>query len=272
MVLLLLGGCLLLAPAPDSVQRLLDPGDVVTVGTSDAGVCAVHESGLIECSDPTVSPPSGKFVAIQSSSGWCALRTDGGVECFHGVDGPSGVGFETLAMGGGVGCGIRDGAVECWGDDLGEDPPWASSFQGVAVGDSMGCALPKSEVARATCWGEASHDSVPFGGLSEIAVAGDTACGILIRTSEILCWGPDEDSPLVDPPSGDYSQITAGDAHFCARRLGENSVDCWGDDSAGQATPVDGAFIDIDAGGDSTCGVRENGVVACWGTLTLSHI
>ena len=39
----------------------------------------------------------------------------------------------------------------------------------------------------------------------------------------------------------------------------------WVDDDEGQASPPDGAFIDVDAARLHSCGVRDDGTVTCWG-------
>ena len=42
-------------------------------------------------------------------------------------------------------------------------------------------------------------------------------------------------------------------------------MDCWGDNSHGQASPPDGQFLSISIGAQHACGVSEDGTVACWG-------
>jgi hypothetical protein len=58
--------------------------------------------------------------------------------------------------------------------------------------------------------------------------------------------------------------VTAGTVHTCVIR-DDGTVGCWGDDSAGQASPPDGTFKAIDAFGQTTCGIRTDGSIACWG-------
>ena len=45
----------------------------------------------------------------------------------------------------------------------------------------------------------------------------------------------------------------------------DGSVQCWGDDDYGQATPPRGEFVSVNAGWYSTCGVKTDGFIACWG-------
>jgi len=42
-------------------------------------------------------------------------------------------------------------------------------------------------------------------------------------------------------------------------------VECWGDNSSGHASPPSGSFTQISAGALHTCGLRTDGTVACWG-------
>ena len=46
----------------------------------------------------------------------------------------------------------------------------------------------------------------------------------------------------------------------------DGSLDCWGNDEQGQATPPEGSFTNISAGEVHTCGVKTDGTVACWGS------
>ena len=43
-------------------------------------------------------------------------------------------------------------------------------------------------------------------------------------------------------------------------------VECWGSNRFGKATPPDGEFASVSAGGAHTCGVRTDGSVECWGS------
>ena len=45
----------------------------------------------------------------------------------------------------------------------------------------------------------------------------------------------------------------------------DGSVECWGSNEDGEATPPEGEFASVSAGGYHTCGVRTDGSVECWG-------
>lgn len=64
--------------------------------------------------------------------------------------------------------------------------------------------------------------------------------------------------------SGAFTQISAGGDHTCGLRPpGVANRWCLADRS--QASPPTGAFSQLSAGGDHTCGLPSSGVVACWG-------
>ena len=69
----------------------------------------------------------------------------------------------------------------------------------------------------------------------------------------------------LDRPLGEFVAVSSGNAHTCG--LGANgAVECWGDDTEGQASPPAGIFTQISAGGFHTCGIREaDRAVECWG-------
>ena len=52
--------------------------------------------------------------------------------------------------------------------------------------------------------------------------------------------------------------------HTCGVRS-DGTVDCWGFDDFGQATPPTGEFIQVSGSYDYTCGVRSDGKLVCWG-------
>jgi hypothetical protein len=52
--------------------------------------------------------------------------------------------------------------------------------------------------------------------------------------------------------------------HVCGIRA-DHSLECWGNDSWGQATPPPGAFQAVSATYEHTCGVKLDGTLICWG-------
>ena len=65
-------------------------------------------------------------------------------------------------------------------------------------------------------------------------------------------------------PNGKFATVSAGNGHTCGVRQ-DGSVDCWGEDFGGQATPPTGGFTSVSVESNHTCGVKRDGSVSCWG-------
>ena len=87
-------------------------------------------------------------------------------------------------------------------------------------------------------------------------------CG-LRRDGSVQCWGDDVVGEATPPP-GEFASVSAGRLHTCGVRA-DGSVQCWGADYDGQTTPPPGEFASVSAGRDHTCGLRPDGSVECWG-------
>ena len=61
----------------------------------------------------------------------------------------------------------------------------------------------------------------------------------------------------------DRAELTNHQAALVA--MTDATVECWGHDEYGQATPPAGTFSQVSAGEHHTCGVRTDGSVVCWG-------
>ena len=66
----------------------------------------------------------------------------------------------------------------------------------------------------------------------------------------------------------EFSSVSARGSHTCGVRR-DGSVECWGNNHVGQATPPAGEFSSVSARGGHTCGVRPDGSVACWGSMVF---
>lgn len=54
--------------------------------------------------------------------------------------------------------------------------------------------------------------------------------------------------------------------HYCGVTKSDGSLQCFGSNSRGQATPVAGRFIAVAAGGDFTCALRWDQAIVCFGS------
>lgn len=59
--------------------------------------------------------------------------------------------------------------------------------------------------------------------------------------------------------------LDSGDIHSCAI-ASNGTVDCWGDDTAGQSSAPSGTFKAVATGAMHSCALRTDGTVACWGS------
>ncbi len=259
---------------------------------------AAFVGALIVCASrcgfdgPVLSPAAGSFGAgtgvFAGQEFTCALA-GGRARCFGAnVDGALGsgdeathlapvavaatVGFDRLAAGQNHACGLEHGtgAVWCWG--------YNASGQ-LGVGDTAArdapvrLAQPGSAIALAAGYNHAC------------AVATDHA---------LWCWGDNTEGQLgqADLPGApnalqpvrvgsdsDWLGVAGGQGHTCGVRA-PGTMWCWGRNTQLElaAAPSDeqvrtptqvGTFTDwtaaVDVGQDSSCGIRTDGTLWCWG-------
>jgi len=91
------------------------------------------------------------------------------------------------------------------------------------------------------------------------------ACFLLIASMLSLPVAAQSRSEGAVPDGrGGVRVLTTGINHSCGIR-NNGTVACWGDNHNGKATSPAGTFIELSAGFEHTCGLRSDGSVACWG-------
>ena len=148
-------------------------------------------------------------------------------------------------------------------------PPADVAFTQITAGKGHACAL--RENATALCWG---HDRNGYGSLippaqtafSQISAGLNFNCG-LRQDATIACWG-NNSAGQANPPQGSFTEIAAGANHACAIPLPQDSppgLICWGASfpNGAETLPLNAPISDIQAGGDSTCGLTPQGDMAC---------
>jgi hypothetical protein len=108
-----------------------------------------------------------------------------------------------------------------------------------------------------------TYATVSAGTYTAVSVGGDHTCAI--RTGGTLeCWGHNYFGQAT-PPEGTFVAVSAGMNHTCAIRT-DGTLTCWGWDLSDQATPPDGGtYVAVSAGSHHTCAIRTDGTIACWG-------
>ncbi len=183
-----------------------------------------------------------------------------------------------------------------------DDKVLAEPFEGfisVSAGLDYACGVRPSGVAWCWNWWDSSQGSRGkqghhFSTRSDWRVRSVEAglrlgfssfsCHIL-HGGELLCAG--ERMPLgdVEPPVGEFGEVSVGVEHACALRVAGELV-CWGiDPASAKVSPPVGEFVSVDAGWDGdvhlpegdmlddgglSCGLRVDAVVECWGEERLS--
>jgi hypothetical protein len=104
---------------------------------------------------------------------------------------------------------------------------------------------------------------VSTGRYMAVSTGGGHTCAI--RTNGTLeCWGRNL-SGQASPPDGTYRAVSAGGNHTCAIRT-DGTLACWGGNPDGQtAPPLGGTYAAVDAGSWHTCAIRTDGTLECWG-------
>ncbi len=167
--------------------------------------------------------------------------------------------------------GTADGGVYCWG-----------------VGAYLGAPSAAIDSSTDTCFliAPCAHGPVrtELTATAREVVAGESASCAITDAAELWCWGdPFDGSPPGGAPRhvaipGAVASVALGQSHACALTT-EGLVYCYGKNDAGQLgveifpgyqdTPVLAAngrrFAAISAGGSTTCGLTDGGVLYCWG-------
>lgn len=282
------------------------------VSAGGAHTCAVRISGRLYCwgkrGGASGEPEDGVLPApVDDSYSWteigagdnhsCAIREDGTLFCWgENRFGELGLGFESrdpildpTAVGERVWrlvfprlaetCALgSDETLWCWGHN---------SVGGIGVGH-IGGRLEASRVGIHTSWSGISSGS-----------AATHACGFG-TSAGLHCWGNNlhgqlglgdsgSDSHRLVPELVDveniWEDVSVGGMHSCAIRR-DGTLWCWGTSSSGALgvgdesdpalTPVQvgsgTSWIQVSAGFDFTCAIREDGTLWCWGRNTFGQL
>jgi len=254
-------------------------------------VCAIQEDDTLICwganDHNQADPPSGTFSEIEVGFYFgCGLKTDGTISCWGqdtaGETSPPPGKFIQVAVGGEHACALPDnGDPICWGaNGSSQSSPPPGPFQQLALGDEHSCGLKAD--GSVECWGNNSDEqsNVAAETFSYIAAGYKTSCGIKTDGAAI-CWGRTAKSygylTQIDFGITGGSAGLYGDSIFCGLKV-DNTLTC-----PSIKTAPSGVFSYVTVSGDNhnydppgccndynafysfACGIRENGLVACWG-------
>ena len=172
-------------------------------------------------------------------------------------------------------CSGEGGSISCWGGD------YDGQLGNGEIGDAFDSAVPVSVLNIS--------DAV------QVSAGGEHTCAVH-TTREVSCWGDnwrgelgtgeignefDSAEPIKVPNINDAISVSSGDWHTCVLHESGN-ISCWGGNWTGElgagpnffsftsASPVSVTKISdaiaVSAGSGTTCAVRENGNVFCWGS------
>ena len=100
----------------------------------------------------------------------------------------------------------------------------------------------------------------PSGAIRHLGSSALLAAILILAFAFAACGGDDGDGTS----EVQFASVSAGSFHTCGVGR-DGSVECWGFDLSGQATPPSGEFASVSSGWRHTCGVRPDGSVQCWG-------
>jgi alpha-tubulin suppressor-like RCC1 family protein len=243
------------------------PASGGTAGSSSVGGSGAGNAGaagsppdcieLGNCENSPLSP------VVASGDMSCFIASDSRIRCWGSGFGfplpePPGGSFTQLSGGNGSYCGLgASSTIACW--PAANSP--SSAFVQVATWSGITLGLRADGTVQG--WGDAASTGYlgwkgPIDGTARFkrVMAGwDTACG-LHANGAATCWR----SPHVS--------LGLGGNHSCRANV-DGTLQCWGDDALGQASPpAAGNFIEVSAGAEHSCALQATGDVVCWGANT----
>lgn len=105
-------------------------------------------------------------------------------------------------------------------------------------------------------------------GTPEVSIAtGEAHSCALTVAGTVDCWGDNSAGQATDQTATTYVAVTAGWLHTCAITTA-GTIDCWGYNNQGQADDQTGnTYVAVSAGYQSTCAITTTAALQCWGQI-----
>lgn len=227
----------------------------LVVAACESNPCDIDPKSCIDDVVPTTPVTSTDPFASETSD----VDDDNSVHRLQAVEVSCGLWFA---------CGLfDDGSVVCWGltDEWSRSPPSGGM---VSIADSHEgwhmCGVDTR--GNVVCWGDDAYgqSSPPpdiGSGVLAVATGGDVSCAI-DAYRQLRCWGVSEDGVL-DPPQGDFVDISIGGGTTACGITTNLDVACWG----ASTIPMPDAMVDIEVNNGAACGLDQAQAITCWGNL-----
>jgi alpha-tubulin suppressor-like RCC1 family protein len=167
-----------------------------------------------------------------------------------------------------------DETIKCWGDPAPAPPN--GLFTQVSTGEFHACGIMKDGSLK--CWGSNNHGegNAPSGDFVQVTAGNGSTCG-LRPNGTVECWGRNHWKQCNVPPGKLFKQISSSlNMHVCGIEFSSSEshgdVVCWGLNNRGQSEGRQGDFTQVSAGSMSTCAIREDKTIDCWGAaIPIPH-
>ncbi|OZG73071.1 hypothetical protein BTA51_11270 [Hahella sp. CCB-MM4] len=172
-------------------------------------------------------------------------------------------------------CVWGESGMHCWGkaDSNLSYPSDLSDVTSIKAATYQTCAIDNGTVR---CWGSNQYGllNVPSNLASPTLLAAGTAHNCVIDGDHAVCWGDNRYGQanshygLVNPRAiavGGVYPNTSETGHSCV--ADDNGVECWGSNNLGVLDAPYGLndVVDLHAGWGTSCALRTNGQIVCWG-------
>ena len=256
----------------------------VQIGAGEDFTCVLVSDGKVRCWGKNDVGQLGR--GDKETIGDNETATAG----MEGVTFPSGVAPRSLSVGRRHACIVgstgSDNKVYCWGDDssgqlgqnsntaIGDDEELSAisavdfglddTVKAVTAGEQHTCAILSND--QLVCWGDNTSGQLGRNSVTSVAGApGGTGVNIAHTTDTV-------------------SRVSLGEAHTCVVASVNGTVECWGNNSAGQlaqgnvtdlgddttdvasGTPLNlGQILRLELGGAQSCAINRSRRIRCWG-------